>query len=260
MKPGLVGKIGSKTKGKIPPGAKELPCLRASCDNSPEVPKPMSRARLALPFAFAALALLAAMAAHAKSKDTVTYLQMANITAVAQSASGQRGTIPVTVILQVTDTSSANEICRRVPSVRASIMAASSRSPIPYAKEKLDSDAVSNIIVNEINAAVALKAVIRVGFIHGMPKQVADTATDVIDPGDVTGQKQALKSGTIGQAAPCRRIAAPPPDLGWAVAAQPQDTRGKGMTPPTPPLRDGGPRLQTPAPAFETHPQFAPKK
>lgn len=220
----------------------------------------MSSGRLIVGFTFAALTLSAAMVAHAQKKDTTTYLQMANITAVAKSASGQRGTVPVTVILQVANVAAASEICRRVPSVRASIMAASSRSPIPYAKGKLDSDAVSDTMANEINTAIALKAVVRAGFIHGTPKNVADTATDVIDPGDVTGQKQTMKSGSVGQSAPCRRIAAPPPDLGWAVAAQPQDTRGKGMAPPPPPLRDNGPRPQSPPPAFETHPQFAPKK
>jgi hypothetical protein len=223
------------------------------------VPNLMSRACLFAGLSLAAL--LTAAIARAQDKNTVTYLQMASITAVAKSASGQRGTVPVTVILQVTDVSAASEICRRVPSVRASIMAVSSRTPIPYAKGKLDSEAVSEAIANEINKAIALKAVVRAGFIHGTPKNVADTATDVIDPGDLTGQKQTMKSGTIGQAAPCRRIAAPPPDLGWAVAAQSQDTRGKGMTPPAPPLRDNGPQPSSPPPkAFETHPQFAPKK
>lgn len=201
-------------------------------------------------------ALLTATVARAKNHDITTYLQMAGITAVAVSASGQRGTVPVTVILEVANVSAASEICRRIPSVRASIMAVSSRTPIPFAKGKLDSEAVSAAVANEINTAIALKAVVRAGFIHGMPKHVADTATDMVDPGDVTGQKQTMKSGP-GQTAPCRRIAAPPADVGWAVAAQPRDTRGKG---PAPPLRDGSPPPPPPPPAFETHPQFAPKK
>jgi flagellar basal body-associated protein FliL len=223
------------------------------------VPNVLSRVGLGIGIVLAAFAPSAATDAHAQSKETTTYLQMANITAVAQSASGQRGTVPVTVILQVANVAAASEVCRRVPSVRASIMAVSSRTPIPYAKGKLDSEAVSEAVANEINTAIALKAVVRAGFIHGTPKQVADTATDVIDPGDVTGQKQTMKSGTAGQAAPCRRIAAPPADLGWAVA-QTQDTRGKGKALSAPPLRDNGPKLQPPPPAFETHPQFAPKK
>ncbi|OHC81884.1 MAG: hypothetical protein A3G73_00375 [Rhodospirillales bacterium RIFCSPLOWO2_12_FULL_67_15] len=217
----------------------------------------MFRARFFVSLFLAALP--AATVAHAQDKNTAAYLQMAGITAVAVSASGQRGTVPVTVILEVANVPAASEICRRVPSVRASIMAVSSRTPIPYAKGKLDSEAVSAAVANEINTAIALKAVVRAGFIHGTPKHVADTATDVVDPGDVSGQKQTMKSGP-GQNAPCRRIAAPPADLGWAVAAQPQDPRGKGLAPPAPPLRDGSPRPPSPPPAFETHPQFAPKK
>ncbi|MEK7245972.1 MAG: hypothetical protein AAB223_08130 [Pseudomonadota bacterium] len=219
----------------------------------------MSSARIIAGLALAALTLPTAIVAQTKDKDTTTYLQMGNVTAVAGSASGQRGTVPVTVILHVTDVDAAREICRRIPAVRAAIMAASSRSPVPFAKGAFDSDAVSDLVANEINTAIALKAVIRAGFIHGTPKNVADTATDMVDPGDVTGQKQTMKSGP-GQTAPCRRIAAPPADLGWAVAAETRDTRGKGMAPPAPPLRDGGPRPPSAPPAFETHPQFAPKK
>jgi hypothetical protein len=218
----------------------------------------ISTARL---FAFFFLAaLLTALGARAQEKDAVTYLQMAGITAVAASASGQRATIPVTVVLQAASVNAASEVCRRIPSVRASIMAVSSRTPIPFAKGKLDSEAVSDAVANEINTAIALKAVIRAGFIHGTPKNIPDTATDVVDPGDVSGQKQNMKSGTAGQTAPCRRIASPPSRDRWAVAVQRPEPRGKGVAPSPPSLRDRAPPPPPAAAPFETHPQFAPKK
>lgn len=205
------------------------------------------------------MALLTAALAHAQNKDSTTYLQMAGITVVAGAASGQRGTVPATVVLHVVNSSAAGEICRRLPAVRAAIMATSSRSPIPFAKGAFDSNAVSDRVANEINTAVALKAVLRAGFIHGTPKHVADTATDVIDPGDLTGQKQTMKSGA-GQTAPCRRIAAPPADLGWTVAVETPDPRAKALAPRAPPLRDPAKPPPPAPPAFETHPLFAPQK
>ena len=217
----------------------------------------MSNARLF--FGISLMALLTAALAHAQNKDPTTYVQMAGITAAAGSASGQRGTVPVTVVLHVANSSAAGEICRRIPAVRAAIMATSSRSPIPFAKGTFDSDAVSQMFANEINTAIALKAVLRASFIHGTPKHVADTATDVVDPGDVTGQKQTMKSGA-GQTSPCRRIAAPPADLGWTVVAEAPDPRVKAMAPRAPPLRDAAKQPPPAAPAFETHPQFAPRK
>ncbi len=186
---------------------------------------------------------------------------MANITAVAASGSSQRGTVPVTVVLHIATVAAASDICRNVPAVRAAIMATSSRSPIPFANHKFDSDAVSNVVAREIEAASHTKGIIRAGFIYGTPKHAADTATDVIDPGDVTGQKQTIKSGRAGQNAPCRRIAAPPRDLGWATASKVHEPKDKALERPEPPLRDPNARASPkPAPAFETHPQFAPKK
>ena len=136
----------------------------------------------------------AATVAHAAPKDSTAYLQLANITAVAGSESGQRGTVPVTVVLHVATVAAANEICRNVPAVRAAIMSTSSRTPIPFAKGKFDSDAVSNVIAGEIEAATRVKGIIRAGFIYGSPKHSADTATDVVDPGDVTSQNRTVKS------------------------------------------------------------------
>jgi len=187
-------------------------------------------------------------------------VQLANITAIVASASGQRGTVPVTVILHVANVAAANDTCRNLPAVRAAIMSASSRSPIPFAQGRFDSDAVSNVIAGEIETAARLKGIVRVGFIYGTPKDTSDTATDMIDPGDVTSQKQTIKSGTSGKSAPCRRIAEPPRDMGWTTVKV-QETKGKNMAPPAPPLRDPATQTQSkPSPAFETHPQFAPKK
>ncbi|MBM3951833.1 MAG: hypothetical protein FJ311_10300 [Rhodospirillales bacterium] len=205
-------------------------------------------------------ALLTAAATAAIAKDLTTYVQLANVTAVAASASGQRGTVPVTVVLHVANVATANDTCRNLPAVRAAIMSASSRSPIPFAQGRFDSDGVSNVIAGEIETAARLKGIVRIGFIYGTPKDTSDTATDVIDPGDVTGQKQTIKSGTSGKSAPCRRIAEPPRDLGWTTVKV-QETKDKNMTPRAPPLRDPATQTQSkPGPAFETHPQFAPKK
>jgi len=206
----------------------------------------------------AALLAAAATAAFA-TKDVTTYVQLTNLTAVAASGSGQRGTVPVTVVLHVASVAAANDICRNQPAVRASILSATSRSPIPFAAGRFNSDAVSTIIAREIENAARVKGIIRTGFIYGMPKDTSDTATDVIDPGDVTSQKQTMKSGTGGKSVPCRRIAAPPRDLGWTTAKA-QETKGKDMEPPAPPLRDPAPQAPAkPAPAFQTHPQFAPR-
>jgi hypothetical protein len=208
----------------------------------------------------ACVASSAATAAFAAAKDPTAYLQMGNITAVAGSGSGQRGTVPVTVVLHVATVAAANDICRNIPAVRAAIMAASSRAPIPFANGKFDSDAVSNAMAGEIETATRIKGIIRVGFIYGTPKHSTDTATDVVDPGDVTSQNRTVKSGSGGKSAPCRRIAGPPRDLGWAAAGKVHETKGKDMEPPAPPLRDPGSQAQPkPAPAFQTHPQFAPK-
>jgi hypothetical protein len=234
-----------------------LPSARASCDNG----RPMSAPRAFLALAVAALVLAVSDARAApKEKDTTAYVQLGGITAVVASASGSRGSVPATVVLRLA-TAAANDICRGLPAVRAAILATSGRSPIPFANGKLDSDAVGTLFAREIEAAAQTKGVVRVGFIHGQPKDVADTSTDVVDPGDVTGKQQNIKSGGGGKNPPCRRIAAPPRDLGWPVAAKPQPATGKEMEPPPPPLRD--PQAQTPArpaPAFETHPQFAPRK
>ncbi|MBM3580685.1 MAG: hypothetical protein FJX37_01810, partial [Alphaproteobacteria bacterium] len=119
-------------------------------------------------------------------------MQLANITAIVASASGQRGTVPVTVILHVANVAAANDTCRNLPAVRAAIMSASSRSPIPFAQGRFDSDGVSNVIAGEIETAARLKGIVRVGFIYGTPKDTSDTATDMIDPGDVTSQKQTI--------------------------------------------------------------------
>ena len=219
----------------------------------------MSPARFLAGLVVAAHITSAATAAHAAAKDPTTYLQLANITAVAGSGSSQRGTVPVTVVLHIATVAAASDVCRNVPAVRAAIMATSSRTPIPFAKGKFDSDSVSNLFAGEIETATRIKGIIRVGFIYGTPKDSTDIATDVVDPGDVTGQKQTIKSGKAGQNAPCRRIAAPPRDLDWVAASKIPETKGK--EPPSPPLRESNVQVQPkPVPAFETHPQFAPKK
>jgi hypothetical protein len=210
-------------------------------------------------FVVSCAAALLAAAPAAAAKDSTAYVQLTNITAVAASGSGQRGTVPVTVVLHVASAAAASDICRNQPAVRASIMSATSRSPIPFAEGRFDSDAVSTAIAREIEGAVRVKGVIRTGFIYGTPKDISDTATDVVDPGDVTSQKQTMKSGSSGKSAPCRRIAAPPRDLGWTTAKA-QETKDKTMEPPAPPLRDPAPQAPAkPAPAFQTHPQFAPR-
>ena len=223
------------------------------------IPRFMSRARLVPGLALAALALPLTALAQSKPKDLTTYVQMAGVTVVAVSASGQRSTIPTTVVLHVTDVDAAREICRRIPSVRAAIVASASRTPIPYVKGKLDSDTVSNIMTTEINTAIERKAVLRVGIIHGTPKHRTDTITDLVDPGDVTGEKQTMKAGAAAQNVPCRLVPTPPGDLGWNVVEKPKDKYDKSLTPTPPLLREERPRL-APVPVPETHPQFAPKK
>jgi len=188
------GKKPEKNR-RIPAGHRQIGCLG---------PAPLATIRAeSRPTMFFArfLAILvgahvasAATVAHAAPKDSTAYLQLANITAVAGSESGQRGTVPVTVVLHVATVAAANEICRNVPAVRAAIMSTSSRTPIPFAKGKFDSDAVSNVIAGEIEAATRVKGIIRAGFIYGSPKHSADTATDVVDPGDVTSQNRTVKS------------------------------------------------------------------
>lgn len=226
-----------------------------------ESPPIMFSTRILAGLVSAVLIASSATAARAAAKDMTSYLQLANITAIAGSASGQRGPVPVTVVLHVVSVDVSSELCRNIPAVRAAIMSSSSRSPIPFSNRKFDSDAVSNVIAREIEAAARVKGVIRVGFIYGTPKHAADTATDIIDPGDVTGQKQTMKSGSAGQNAPCRRIAGPPRDLDWTTAGNSQDTKEKDVNRPEPPLRDRNSQAQPkPAPAFQTHPQFSPKK
>lgn len=208
-----------------------------------------------------AILVAAAALAPAAAKDQTSYLQLANVTAVAGSASGHRGPVPVTVVLHVASVDVSSDLCRNIPAVRAAIMALSSRSPIPFSKGKFDSDAVSSAMARDIESAARVKGILRVGFIYGTPKHATDTATDIVDPGNVTGQKETMKSGAAGQNAPCRRIAAPPLDLDWAAADKAHTAKDGEIEPPEPPLRDrNSQRPPKPAPAFKTHPQFAPNK
>ncbi len=192
----------------------------------------------------------------ARGADTPTYLQMAGMTALAATADGRRSNIPVTVFLQVDSTEAAGEICRRVPTVRSVVLDATSQQPIPHAKGQLDSEAVAGFVVGRINAALGGKTVARVGFVHGTPKEAAATTTDLAEAGDMTARDKTVKTGQIGQMAPCRRIVAPPASLKW-VSAGTERKPSPDIAPSEPPLRENR-SLAPPPSEFKSHPQFAP--
>lgn len=185
----------------------------------------------------------------------ITYLQMANMTATAKTPDGRRTSVPVTAFLQVEDPTAAGTICRRVPVVRSAVLDATGQKPIPYIKGHLESDSIAAFVADRINTALGTKIVARIAFIHGTPKEAPESATDLADAGDMTARDRSVKTGRIGQMAPCRRIVAPPRSLNWVNAETKKPTQT--FAPPVPPLREN--RAPAPSvPEFKTHPQFAP--